>query len=76
MNVSAIEGMEYFARQVLRLPEERRNEFFEALKTILTEEEILMLKKCVGLYHIMTEPTLYKAMEKSLGEQLYKEFMS
>lgn len=74
MNVNAIESMENFAKQVLRLPEESRNEFFESLKEFLSDDEILMLKKCVGIYHIMTEPTLYKAMEKSLGEQLYKEF--
>ena len=74
MNVNAIESMENFAKQVLRLPEESRNEFFESLKSYLSDEEILTLKKCVGIYHIMTEPSLYKAMEKSLGEQLYKEF--
>lgn len=74
MNVNAIESMENFAKRVLRLPEESRNEFFENLKAFLSDDEILMLKKCVGIYHIMTEPTLYKAMKKSLGEQLYKEF--
>ena len=74
MNVNAIESMENFAKQVLKLPEESRNEFFESLKSFLSDEEILTLKKCVGIYHIMTEPSLYKAIEKSLGEQLYKEF--
>jgi hypothetical protein len=74
MNVNAIESMENFAKQVLTLPEESRNDFFESLNAFLNDDEILMLKKCVGIYHIMTEPALYKAIEKSLGEQLHKEF--
>ena len=30
MNVNAIESMENFAKQVLKLPEECRNEFFKS----------------------------------------------
>ncbi len=74
MNVTAIESMENFAKQVLKLSDEGRNEFFNELKEILNDEEISTIKKCVGVYHIMTEPTLYKVVEKSLGEQIYKEF--
>lgn len=74
MNVNAIESMENLAKQVLKLSEESRNEFFESLKAILSDEEISTLKKCVGIYHIMTEPSLYKAVENSLADQLYKEF--
>jgi hypothetical protein len=74
MNVNAIKSMENFAKQVLMLPENKQNEFFEGLKEILSEDEVLTLKKCVGIYHIMTNETLYKAVEKSLAEEFYKEF--
>lgn len=73
MNVEAIKSMEDFARQVLRLPKEKQNEFFESLSQKLNAEDVLTLKKCVGIFHIMTDETLYKTVKKSLGEQFSKE---
>ena len=74
MNIEAIESMEHLAKQVLRMSEEKQNEFFDRLKETLSEDDILTIKKCVGFYHLFTSPSFYKAMQTSLGEQLYNEF--
>lgn len=74
MNVAAIESMERFARTVLRLPQEAQKNLFEKLAETLSEAEVETLKKCVGIYRLMTTPSLYKGMQKALGEVLYEEF--
>jgi hypothetical protein len=74
MNVAAIESMEEFARTVLKLPQDAQKAFFEKLAETLSEAEVETLKKCVGIYHLMTTPSLYKGMQKALGDELYKEF--
>jgi hypothetical protein len=74
MNVAAIESMENFSRTVLKLPQEAQNKFFEKLSETLSDVEIETLKKCVGIYRLMTTPSLYKGMQKALGEVLYEEF--
>ena len=49
----------------------------EVRATILSflsdEEKETFLKGC-GLYHLFTEPALYRAVQTTLGEQLYNEF--
>ena len=74
MNVEAIKAMEEFARTIIKLPEEAKNSFFESLSKSFNAEEIETLKKCVGIYRLMTTPMLYKAAKEALAEQLYKEF--
>lgn len=74
MNVAAIESMENFARTVLRLSQEAQNNMFEKLAESLSAAEIETLKKCVGIYHMMTEPSLYRSAREALAEDLYNEF--
>lgn len=75
MNVKAIESMEAFAQQVLMFNAEKQDEFFNSLSnTCLTDEDISNLKKCVTAYKMMTDNNFYKAVKKSIGEQLYNEF--
>ena len=74
MNVTAIKSMEDFARTVLTLPQEAQDNFFESLAESLNAEDINTLKKCVAAYKLVTDPTFYKATQKAVGEQLYKEF--
>lgn len=72
MNVAAIESMEEFARTVGRLSQEAQNKFFERLAETLSDEEVETLKKCVGIYRLMTTPSLYKGMQKALGREAVK----
>lgn len=66
--------MEDFARDVLKLPTEAQNELFKTLEETLTPDEVKGLKELVGLYRLHTDSNYYKVVEKTLAEQLYKEF--
>lgn len=74
MNVAAIESMEYFAKTVNGLSKEAQTELFVKLAETLSFEDVETLKRCVGFYRLFTTPSLYRAMQEALGEELYKEF--
>lgn len=71
---NALENMENFAKDVLKLPIEAQNELFKTLEETLTPDEVKGLKELVGLYRLHTNSNYYKVVEKTLAEQLYKEF--
>ena len=73
MNVTAIKRMETFADTILSIPAEKQDDAWKALETVLTPEELKGLKQYVGFYHLMTDQTFYKAMEKVMGEMIYNE---
>ena len=75
INTEAIMSMEQMAKQVLRLPEEARNEFYQILlQNGLTEEDVNTIKKCVGFYHLMTNESCYKAVRQAVCDSLYNTF--
>jgi hypothetical protein len=74
MNVTAIKSMEELAQMVLTLRAETQDKFFKSLTEKLSAEEIETLKKCITCYKLMTNFAFYKATQKALGEELYKEF--
>lgn len=71
---NALENMENFAKDVLKLPIEAQNELFKNLEETLTPDEVKGLKELVGLYRLHTDLKYYEAIENALAEQLYKEF--
>jgi hypothetical protein len=71
---SVLKNMENFAKDVLKLPTEAQNELFKTLEETLTPDEVKGLKELVGLYRLHTDSNYYKVVEKTLAEQLYKEF--
>lgn len=71
---SALKNTENFAKDVLKLPIEAQNELFKTLEETLTPDEVKGLKELVGLYRLHTNSNYYKVVEKTLAEQLYKEF--
>lgn len=75
INTEAIMSMEQMAQQVLRLPEEARNEFYDILlQNGLTEEDVNTIKKCVGFYHLMTNESFHKAARQAVCDSLYNTF--
>jgi hypothetical protein len=75
MNVEAIERAENFARNVLKLYPEARDEYFKMLPGLgLTEEEVKNLQEYVCLYHMFTDPSYYKKIQYAVGEMLYETF--
>ena len=51
-----------------------KSEDGETLEETLTPDEVKGLKELVGLYRLHTNSNYYKVVEKTLAEQLYKEF--
>ena len=70
MNAIAVERMETFAREVLKLSPEMQAEYFEELKRIglLTAEEVEGLKEYVALYHMFTDARYYNAVRECVKE--------
>ena len=75
INAEAIMSMEQMAQQVLRIPEEARNEFYQILlQNGLTEEDVDTIKKCVGYYRLMTDTRFHDAARQAVCENLYNIF--
>ena len=75
MDVIAIERMEAFAKEVLKLSPEMRDVFFDELENngIVTAEEVEGLKKYVTLYHMFTNQRHYNAVKQCVTEMYMSE---
>lgn len=63
-----------FAGIIIGLPAEKQNEFFEILKSQLSEEEWFTVVKFVGLEKMYRSPARCNAMKKAIRDQLCEEF--
>lgn len=70
MNAVAIERMEKFAREVLKLTPEMQVEFYEEIQHngLVTAEEAEGLKKYVALFHMFTDTRYYNAVRDCVKE--------
>ena len=73
MNNEAAKRMEDFAKEILRQTPDMQEKMWKALEPVLTADEIHGLKCYVGLFHMFNDQRYYKAVKKSVGEQLYNE---
>jgi hypothetical protein len=48
----------------------------ELILSFLSEEEQKVFLQGVGHYHLLTDPTFYKATERAMGEVIYEEFQA
>lgn len=74
MNCEAMKRMEDFTKEILRQTPAMQKKMWEALKHVLTADEIHGLKCYVGLFHMFTDQRYFEAVKKAIGEQLYNEF--
>ena len=70
MNITAIERMEAFAREVLKLSPEMQTEFFNEMVNagLMTAEEAEGLKVYVAYYHMFTDQRYYNAVRDAVKE--------
>lgn len=59
------------AQFISKLPVDLQNEFFENIKSFLTEDEWLAVVKYIGLIGMFSNPAKYKAMRTALCEELF-----
>ena len=73
MNVAAIERMEAFAQQVLKLRPEAQTEFFREMvrEGFMTSNDAEGLKQYVALYRMFTDNRYYKAVREAV-QTLYE----
>lgn len=76
MDVTTMERMEEFARNVLKLFPEEQAQFFAELETsgLLTAEEVKGLKEYVALYHMYTDQRYYNMVRECVKEMYLSEF--
>ena len=67
------ERIEGFAQAMLARSPGTQEKAWAALAGVLTESEIKGLKEYVGLYHMLTDSRLYKAVMEAVGNQIYSE---
>lgn len=61
-------------RSVAYMSNENQVKFYAGLKANgLTDDEIDTIKSMVFYYKLFEDRTLYQAVEKSIGEQIYQE---
>ncbi len=63
-----------FAETVLNMPAEKREAFFETLKTKLSEEDYLTTAKFISFIGMFKSPAKYEAMKNAVCDQLCEEF--
>lgn len=66
--------MNEFAEAIIRMPVDKQNEFFESLKTVLTEEEWTATVKFVSLFGMFKSSAKYEAMKNAVCDTLCEEF--
>jgi hypothetical protein len=62
-----------FAEMIIKMPVENQNEFFEALKGELSEEDWNTIVKFISLFSMFKSPAKYEAMKKAVGDTLSEE---
>ena len=60
-----------FARTVLSMTAEHQNEFFNNLKTVLSEEDWNTTVKFISSVDLLTNPAKYKAVRSAICEELF-----
>lgn len=60
-----------FARTVLSMSTEQQNEFFNKLKTVLSEEDWNTTVKFISSFDLLTNPAKYKAVRTAICEELF-----
>ena len=73
MDYEAAKRMEDFAKEILRQTPAIQKKMWEALKPVLTADEIHGLKCYVGLFHMFTDQRYFEAVKNAVGEQIYKD---
>ena len=63
-----------FAETVSKLPAYKQNEFFERLKTELSEDDVQTMMKFVSLVRMFKSPARYEAMKNAVCDVLCEEF--
>lgn len=77
MNIEAITAAEKWAQNVLKLSPEKQDEYFDLLLTVgLSADDVRTLQEYVSLYHMFTDETHYKKMQKAVGMMLWETFNS
>ena len=64
---------EEVAQAVLSLTEDQQNKFYETLRKTLTEDGVKVIQMYISAFRLMTDERYYKAVEKAVCEQIYKE---
>lgn len=67
------ESAEFFM-QAQKMNAKQQEEFFEALKGTISEEEAKALKIGIAYFSMMMSSAKQNAMKSALAETLYKEF--
>ena len=63
-----------FAETINKMPVDKRNEFFERLKTELSEEDWEITVKFVSLFGMFDSPVKYEAIKNAVCDTLCEEF--
>lgn len=63
-----------FADTIISMPTEKQNEFFEALKGQLPEEDRIAVMKYISLWGMYNNPAKYNAMKNAVLDMLCEEF--
>lgn len=66
--------IERLVNEVHKLGERQQEEFFEALKTMASGEEIKALRVMVAYFKLMSNAEYRAAMKTAMAQQMYKEF--
>ena len=59
--------------QIVELPREAQDSFFENLREKISPADFEILQKAVALYDMHTNPAKYEAIKNAVGEKLYEE---
>ncbi len=73
MDYTSAKRMEDFAQTIIDASPSTQKKMWDALTGVLTPDEVHGLKCYVGLYHLLTDKALYKAVRDSVGEQIYND---
>lgn len=60
-----------FATTVTNMPAEKQNEFFEKLKTELSEEDWNTTVKFISIFGLITNQAKYKAVRSAICQELF-----
>lgn len=63
-----------FAETIVKMPADLQNEFFERLKSELSEDDVKTVMSFVSLLSMFKSPAKYEAMKNAVCDQLCEEF--
>ena len=62
-----------FAETIIKMPTEKQNEFFENLKSQLSEEDLQTVMGFISLHSVFINPAKYNAMKNAVRDALCEE---